>query len=393
MIYKYYISSLIELGLPTIHIQGEKFAHLDLYELTGRKQYLTTFTLKPNSEAHSKYGRSLTGVIFYAPKTKNDLESALNSSESIELNVLKIDVKIGHLNHNEKHDLKYKGIDIDCIESITFLMYKPEIELHESGEKKIPNRIELKVDCSNINPDRLQLNHLLSEFRRGASLLEFEKDQLIGLLLAYDNFQVERKILDDLKLTLLDIQGNNNIWHNAYLALERQGKITAEREQALANFKSIDLLKRIKLATQELSRAGLNKNISQKQIETIEYIFNQAKLFKPSIIIYGTRKVYWDLSSYLHITLRHIKHLQIGNFTTKTPFLYKTEDLSSLIASVLFSVDDDLRDYLSSDPIRPFKRHGPMAIEFNGDYYHLSIEPSGRLAQFHMTEYNRKISI
>ena len=386
MIYKYYISSLVELGLPSINIQGDKFHSLDIYELTGRSQYITTFTLKPNSEAHSKYGRNLTGLIFYDSKTRNVLESALNSSESIELNTLKIDVRIGHLSNNEKHDLKYKGIDIDCIESITFLMYKPEIELHESGEKKIPNRIELKVDCSNINPDRLQLNHLLSEFRRGASLLEFEKDQLIGLLLAYDNFQVEQKILDGLKLTLLDLQENNNIWHNAYLALERQGKITAEREQALANFKFIDLLQRITLATQELSHAGLNKNISQKQIETIEYIFNQAISFKPSILMHGTQKVYLDLSSYLHITLRHIKYLQIGSFTEKTPFLYKTEDLSSLIASVLFSVGDDLRDYLSSNPIRPFKRNGSMAIEFNGDYYHLSIEPSGRLAQFHMID-------
>ena len=71
-------------------------------------------------------------------------------------------------------------------------------------------------------------------------------------------------------------------------------------------------------------------------------------------------------------------------FKEKTPFVYKANDIASLLEKVLRCVEEDLRAYLVEKPKNAFKRHGSMAIEFNGDYYTISIEPSGRVEQFHM---------
>ena len=57
--------------------------------------------------------------------------------------------------------------------------------------------------------------------------------------------------------------------------------------------------------------------------------------FEPGILLYGGKQIFWDIDSYLHIVLRHVKQLQIGHFKNKSSFPYKFEDLGNLIEKVL----------------------------------------------------------
>lgn len=384
MINQYRIFSLLDFGLPGVEVHGDRYHALDIYELIGKQQFSTTFTFKEGSKACDKYGRQITGFASYDPKEKAILESCSEIGTTPEIETLKIDVNLPSLSANQKHQIRYVGVSISDLESFCFLQYKQPVEVHPSGEKKVPNIIEIEADLSDIDPDVLLINYLLSKLRRGVRLIDFERDQLVGLLLATNNFQIAPSILDALALTVEQVKGNHAIWRHTYLSFERKGKITPERELAFNEIKLLDTLERIAALSKEISNAKISTSLLQEHSEVIRSIWEQVTKFKPAILLHGKQQVYWNLQSYLHISLRHIKYFQLGTLRQKTPFVYRASDLSSLIEKVIRCVEDDLRIYLSSDPDRPFKRHGKMAIEFNGDYYHLFIEPSGRLAQFHM---------
>lgn len=384
MINQYRIFSLLDFGLPGVEVHGEKYHALDIYELIGKQQYSTTFTFKEGSQACDEYGREITGFASYDPKTKVMLESCSETGNTPEIENLRIAVTLPALSVSQKHRLRYVGVSISDLESFCFLQYKRDIEVHPSGEKRIPNIIEIEADLSDIDPDTLLINFLSSKLRRGVKLIDFERDQLVGLLLAADNFCISPSLLEALALTIEDVKENHAVWRHAYLSLARKRKITPERESAFNEMKLLDALERVAALSREISNSNIPTSLLQEKSEIIRSICKQVAEFRPSILLHGKQQVYWDLQSYLHISLRHVKDFQIGAFRQKTPFVYKATDLSSLIEKVIRCVEDDIRSYLSSNPDKPFKRHGKMAIEFNGDYYHLLIEPSGRLAQFHM---------
>ena len=133
----------------------------------------------------------------------------------------------------------------------------------------------------------------------------------------------------------------------------------------------------------ELVRARLSNSVSKSEKDAIKIIIESVKKFSPSILMHGKNQVYWDVDSYIHITVRHLKDYQLGNYQNKTPLPYKADDLELLIEEVLCRVEDEIRQYLLKKPTDNFTRHGKMAIYFNGDYYHLRINKEGRLTQFH----------
>ena len=251
-------------------------------------------------------------------------------------------------------------------------------------KKKIPNIIEIQADLSRINPETLLINHLISKPNKGVRLIDFELEQLVGLLLALNNFQIDVQILNKLGFTEEQASRNQAIWSNAYKSLERKGQLTRDGEDAYKEIQSLESFQRLCSLIEELSKSVDSNLMATNDREALRKICEQAMKFNPSILMYGKQQVYWDLRSYLHIALRHVKDFQIGKFTKKTSFFYKSGDLSSLIEKVLKCVEEDLRAYLADNPTKAFKRHGKMAIEFNGDYYNISIEPSGRIEQFHM---------
>lgn len=109
--------------------------------------------------------------------------------------------------------------------------------------------------------------------------------------------------------------------------------------------------------------------------------------------MHGKKQVYWDLDSYIHIALRHLKDHQLGSFSSKTPFPYRSDDLKILIEKVLSRIKEEIRQYLMASPESDFTRHGKMAVFYNGDHYNLRINPEGRLTQFHMVGSRFNMSI
>ncbi|MCK5218007.1 hypothetical protein KAR10_00695 [bacterium] len=382
----YRITDFRDLGLPSIEVAGHQFHYQDLYEMVGQNQFMTTFELKNGSVSYNEYGDSVLGVIFYDRKSIDSLERSVQTGIEIAKQRIRIDSPCRELSVKKKGDLRYRGISVDDIEAISFLPYIREKERYETGEKKVPNIIEVTVDCSKIDADILNQNYLASKHNDGTKLIQYEKEQLIGITLAFNNGRIDSRLLAEFGFTEDDLKTNLNIWMSLYKVKERRNQLTEMDKKNYSEIRGILSLEKFNKLMKKLVSTGISASLKDFDSSTLKNIFSAVETFSPSILMHGKKQVYWDLDSYIHIALRHLKDFQFGHFKLKTPFSYKKEDLKSLIEKVLQKIDIETEDYLGSNPTGDFTRHGKMGVEFNRDHFHLRINKDGRLTQFHTVE-------
>lgn len=379
----YRILDYQDLGLPSIEVYGDQFHYQDLYEFVGKNQYMTTFQLRENSESSKEFGSSVLGIIYYDRKTIDDLERSMAIGHEVSKSKIRIDCLSRDITKKEKGDLKYSGINVTDIEGISFLPYKIETEKYDTGEKKVPGIIEIEVDCGGMDVDILNQNYLVSKNNSGTSLVQYEKEQLIGITLAFNNGNIDSRILEHFGFNENDLQNNLNIWMSLYKVKDRRNQLTEIDRKNYIEIKSIQSLEKITKVSKELIDAGLSNSINGTKKEVLKTIFKSVEDFSPEILMHGKNQVYWDLDSYIHIALRHLKDYQIGSHQKKTSFPYRADDLKYLIEKVLHRIEVEIDQYLLEKPTNDFSRHGKMAIYYNGDHYHLRINREGKLIQFH----------
>ena len=371
-------------GLSYIDVSGDQFHYQDLYEIVGRNHFMTTFQLKVDSESYVEFGPTVLGVIYYDSKGLKAIESALVNG----IEIAKTKVRINSVDRDnslqQKSDLKYRGFKVADIEHISFLPYKKEAEKYETGEKKVPDIIEIEVDCSNMDVDMLNQNYLASKINSGTQLIQYEKEQFIGITLAFNDGHIDSRILKHLGFDEHKLKDNLYVWNQLYQVKERRGQLNELDEKNYREIKGILSLEKISKVVKELALSGINSYEFELKNNILGEIFESVKAFSPSILLHGKKQVYWNVDSYIHIALRHVKNYQVGNHQHKTPFPYKANDLKYLIEKVLQQVEDELEHHLSQESGDDFTRHGQMAIFYNGDYYHLRINAEGRLTQFHV---------
>jgi hypothetical protein len=379
----YKIIDYSELGIPSIEVHGDSFHYQDLYELVGRKQFMTIFNLKGGSKSRSQYGESVLGVIYYSFEQTQKLEESFASGIDIDLAVIRIDSPEINLSVQERCDLKYGGVKVSDIEAISFLRYKNETELYDTGEKKVPNIIEIEVDCSDIDPDILYQNYVASKINSNVELILYEKEKFIGIKLGINNGRIDSRILKHLGFSEDSIKTNLNIWYHLYKVKERRGTLSDKEKESFSEIQGILTIQKICKLVKEINASGVNAKELAESTDILKKIVGSVKLFTPDILLHGDRQVYWDIDSYIHIVMRHIKDYQIGSFKEKTSFPYRAKDLQTLIEKVIQRVEDEIKLYLSESQNKEFTRHGSMGIVFNEDHYNLRIDPGGRLIQFH----------
>ena len=380
---RYTINDYTELGIPSIEVLGEHFYYQDLYELVGRNQFMTTFNLREGSSSQKTYGKNVLGVVYYSFKQTQELAHAFSNGAEIDSAEIRIESPDIKLSQVHRHDLKYKGIKITDIESISFFPYKNEIQRFETGEKKVPNIIEIEVDCSGIDPDLLFQSYVASKINSGVELILYEKEKFIGITLGINNGHIDSRILDHLGFNIESVKENFNIWYHLYKAKERRGTLSNKEEASFSEIKSILNMDKLLKLLNEIKKSGVYSEQTAEFADVFKNIVSQLTSFEPSILLHSKKQIYWDIDTYLHIVLRHVKDYQVGNFREKTPFSYKTEDLKTLLEKVIQRVEHEIQIHFFENPSCEFNRHGDWAVEFNGDHYNLRIDTSGRLVQFH----------
>jgi hypothetical protein len=372
--------------IPFVEVFGEIFNYSDLYELIGKDNYMATFIFKENSKALKQYGKNVTGIIFYSKNEFNDLKDNDGSIIKNEPDKFYIDSPFYEMGQKKREELKYyEGILVSDIKSISFRSVKRKNKYHDSGEKIVPNVIYIPYeDDKRTDVDILYQNYIASKLNSGTELIQYEKEKFIGITLGINNGRIDSRILTHLGFNIESVKICSNIWYFIYKTKERRKTITDEEKIKLNDLIFIRLGKNIEKLFHEIKRSGVKMGELSKSSQPLLTVIQALENFEPSILLYGRKQIYWDIDSYIHIVLRHIKQLQIGNFKNKSSFPYKFEDLEILIEQVLRKIEDEVKRHFDERPGIDFKRVGKMSVLFNNDYYCIQIDKEGRLITMYL---------
>jgi len=379
----YQVIDFLDAGIAHVEVHGKNFCHEDLYELSGKHGFMTTFNIKVGSPSHSAFGDSLTGVILYAHNETK--ESASQEKIKIRCFVRR------DLGPEITKELKDRGLSISDIESISYLPLMRVQEFHETGEKKVPGIVNIELgadDLEKIDINKLRQILLIKKDKAGIVLTGFEREELVGIELALNNGQINSQILKYLGFTKEAMKENINIWNSYYDAKERSSAFSESEKQEHKNIKDIIGIERIMKLFLEINQSQATSEELNQSKEILKEIIDSILSFRSYVLLSEKAQVYWDVDSYIHIVMRHFKKYQFGSYKTRTPFCYRAKDLETLIEQVLKVIKEEYKLHVSKTPRINFFRVGKKAVEFNGDYYAIRILPDGRLDQFHAYQKN-----
>lgn len=366
-------------GLTLLEVDGRPFTCFELWELVGKFDTVATFHFVEGSAAFEQLGPEVSGTINYT------VEERIGMSPESNLDAVKIVPLRGGLSVDQSKRLKYRGVSIVDIRRVSFMPTNRVVERHDSGEKKVPNVITIpyKHDPT-VNIDRLRKRYLVTKNNDGIKLIGYEKDVLVGLLLAENEGRIDSRILSYLGHDVKSAEASVDVRYARLSATQRRRALTHDEKHALEESEQIRYVHNVTAVLKEVAKSQLTPEEAPRARAVIGEIVEAVRRFEPAVLLHCNPQVYWDIDSYAHITLRHIKDFQVGRFREKTPFPYKVKDLRTLIEKVLRGLREEIEHHFKGPSAGPFTRHGAMSLFFNGDYYSVRIEPSGRLVAFYV---------
>jgi hypothetical protein len=230
-------------------------------------------------------------------------------------------------------------------------------------------------------------NLAVSKHNSGIELIPHEKARLIGVTLGINNGRIDSRILKQFGYDTARAAADEVVSYYRLMCKQRRNILSPADIEALHNLEVIRACKRARLLISEVMRSGISAPELSSSADRIAVIQAAVANFEPHVLLSQRKQIYWDLESYLHIALRHVKEMQLGQFKGKSAFPYQVSELETLVEQVLKQIEGEIqRHYEQPPPHKVFNRHGQMAVNFNGDYFTVRINEMGRLVTFHVTE-------
>lgn len=366
-------------GILLLEAEGTPFTHFELWELIGKSDAVATFHFVEGSAAFEQFGSQVVGTVNYT------MEERIGMSPESDLKAVRIVPLMRALSVEQGKLLKYRGVLVEEIRTVSFVPTNRKVERHASGEKKVPNVITIpyKHDPA-VNIDRLRQGYLIRKNNDGIELTSYEKDVLVGLMLAANEGRIDSRILNHLGHDAKSAEDSVDVRYHRLTATQRLRALTDKEKCALDDAEQFRRLRNVLAVLKEVEKSQLKAEEASLAGSAIAEILKSIKRFEPSVLLHSKPQVHWEIESYAHIALRHVRDFQVGRFREKTSFPYQVKDLQTLIEKVLGTLKDEIEHHFSVSPSKPFTRHGAMSAFFNGDYYSLRIEAFGRLAAFYV---------
>lgn len=362
----------------------------NIYETFGQFDMVATFYFKRGTEASDKYGDHITGVIEYTFKERKNLENTISKCEYKGTEGI---IKVRYLNYDRDEEfaknLIKNGFSTNDIEEIDYLPWERNNKfIDDNKEKKVPNILEISIDdipnIENSNPDDIWMRLFENRLQDNEDLLYTEQCEYVGMLLAYTDGKIPPNIKDCCGIGLDEIQNNSIVYRQYLKSKERKSGLTKEERVKLIDLELSNSLKNIKVFDNELVKAfGKSFDVRENQ-KLYDFLRTEVLKFRTERLLQIKYNVYWDIESFCHVYLRHVKETKVeGNSSTKSIIPYKYKEIKRLIDQVLKSIQDEIIDHFSKGERKRFFRSGERSVYFNGHYYCIYISKKGRLESFY----------
>lgn len=363
------------------------FSYEEIYSMYGQyDHHFVTLEFHYDSEPYKLFKPTLMGNFFYPLDERKKLHELIHSENIPRTNqYIKFQPStLEKLTAEQLEILDKKGIqnaDIDYVSTLNLPRYN---RFTLKGEKDIPNTIEVKFDARGIDLDRYNLGFFDSRLRNGYKLIPEEEFEYFGLQLFYDS---EFKI-DEFKNQIIDATTGKIKTQVRYYQLKAKflkSELTSDEQKEFNEIISDRSKYKIEILTEEFKRSTEKlKDIAVQHKDAFKTLIYICSQFEDEILLPFEIPIWWEFKRFLHIYIRHVKETKIGErFTEKTIFQYKFKDIKRIVKAVIESVYDEIKQEFKEQPNKNFRRMGTRSILYDGNYYRIVIEPTGRLIDFH----------
>ncbi len=360
----------------------------DIYLLVGREDKVAGITFIENSDAYNMYGKNVTVVFLYTERERFDLDNKiLKKTYSSEGN-LKIRYLIGRQTEEQIIRMESEGFSSKDISYIIHYVGENPNTYH-SREKRFVKEIgiPMKIESNGGDLDwmygfikkMVEENVGLTPYDRRfylAAKYLIEPNRLSKLEMQELNVK-DKTIREDIELMYLNFKYKKGDLDAA--EIKRCTKLFLRKKEQSK-----------KILDRYLIEAGSSlKKLKEENKDQAAKLFDIVMHYKDKNLNTNSKvPVYLDIDSYLHIYMRHVEEIQINkHFEHKDNFQWNERDVLFVMKEVVMQVNEEIQCFFIKHPDKRYSRYGDKNIYFQGDYYTVHIEPTGRVSTFYK---NRK---
>lgn len=358
-----------------------------LYKLAGRTDDVCTLDLREGSDIFQIFGPKVTVVLIYTQRERKMLENDFNSLDDVP------NVKAEWLNSlfNKGKDkaliLQTEGIPVKDIVGVFVLHYTPNNNTYTNTEvKRSLNIMEIPFEPYGGGRDIGWMYESLKRQKKAGVGFMPEDD---ALYTAY-RFIVDRDDMsEDEKRKVIDKDGHIVMSNVGYYYLswgEEAGLLKEGEKELLAELKNEKVRERNAILEEELEKVGIHYSYFRKNYkEQAVFLLQRLLSFRDRAFnLSGKHPLYMDFRSFLHIYLRHVDMVNMGDqLALKDKFQLYEKDVMYMIDHVMHNINNDYQLFRDKNPERTYKRYGDMAYYCRGDYYEIYVDKTGRLESFY----------
>ena len=362
------------------------FSAEEIFSQFGQYDRFVTLSFHFNSEAFRKYGNPLMGTFKYVLDERNELHNRLNQEEIPRTNeyIKFIPSELEELIEEQKTNLDKKGIQCKDIAAIAFvnLGKQDENRFLTKGKKEIQNTINIDFDPSGIDKDKMRLWLYNQRTRTGYELTPKEKTEYYGMLQHYDPERAEelKELLTNTDTRFIELPNNYYFLRSRYM----RGIASDEEKTQLKKYINELHSNRMNIIIEEVKKSNERlEDAIQEYKDSILLMAREAISFEKDLILLYKLPIWWDFERFVHIYSRHVEETKYGDRNKeKTSFTYEFENIWRVIKIVCERVyKEAIKHFESSDS--NFRRMGARSVYYDGVYYRIEIEKTGRLIAFH----------
>lgn len=362
------------------------FSYEEIFSMYGQYDTFVTLDFHYDSEAYKTYKPTLMGTFIYNLEERVKLQQLIKTDNipRTAQYIRFVPSSLERLSAQQIEALDRKGIINSDIGGVSTLNLSRENRFVVKGEKDIPNTIEVKFDSGGMDLDQFKLSFYNSRLRSKHKLIPEEEFEYFGLQLFYD----PDKFNDELKKKITDEATGKVKEPIRYYQLKAKffkSDLTEEEDKEFKEIMSRRSQVKIDLLAEELKRSTEKlKDLAVKHIDTLRTLSYICAQFEDELLLPYEIPIWWDFERFIHIYIRHVKETKLGErFAEKTIFQYKLRDIRRIIDAVISSVYEEIKTHFKERPTENFRRMGARSVFYDGIYYRVEIEPTGRLITFH----------
>jgi len=265
-------------------------------------------------------------------------------------------------------------------------------------KKKIPNIINIKIPYNQEVADKLFIQSIQDDYKKGYDISKIDFDRYCALLIKelgieklpkhYQEYCTKNNQLID-KIRYLIIRNDINYNKN----------ILPEDDLFFTKYLNEKVKLRKAIVKNEIGRLGINSNkitfANSAYLRTLIKIVRE--LDDEITIIPWFISIKLSFEKFVHIYVKHVEETKFadGTFKNRTFFTYKYNQIWTLLKLILRQEEEDITDHFGEvavgialnekDKIKDYHRGFKQFsdIIFNGDSFAMTIDTNGYIVKFY----------